>query len=1207
MQLYNLTLQPSSNVTTAVVGQFAGTREQQVLLVRGSRLEMYHIDTNSGQMTRSLAQHTFSNIRSAASFRLMGGSKDYLILGSDAGRIVVLEYNGSLNQFEKVHEETFGRSGNRRIVPGQYLATDPKGRAVLIGAVEKSKLIYILNRDTDAHLTISSPLEAHRNSAIVQCIVGVDVGYENPLFASLETDYADADADPTGEAYARTEQMLTYYELDLGLNHVVRRWTEPVASSAHHLIPVPGGYNHATERWDGPSGVLVCMDDYIVYKHPGQPEHRVPIPVREQHGFGQSRGSMIVASVLHKMKTSFFLLVQNEDGDLFKVSVDHEDEQVEALRIRYFDTVPVAATLCILRSGFLLVASETGAQQLYAFQKLGDDDDERFPEYISTDYGSSDAGPSPLPSLPTFCPRPLDNLALAYELDALDPLLDAKVSNPLHSDVPQIYAACGRGARSSFKRLRHGLEVSEVVSSDLPGVPEAVWSTKLRSSDQYDGYIVLSFVNGTLVLSIGETIEEVEDSGFLTTERTLAVQQLGTDALLQVHPRGIRHILSNKQVNEWTTPSCQDGSPTQIVAATTNERQVVLALDSQEIVYFELDMDGQLNEFQDRRDIEADIVALSISACPEGSQRTPYVAIACADQTVRIVSLDPDSTLAPMSLQALTAPPSSISVCEMLDASLDRHHLTMFVCIGLANGVYIRTVLDPSTGQLTDTRTRFLGGRPVRLVRTQVHGDTAMMALSTRSWLAYTLHSHLHFTPLMLEALTHVSTFHTELCPDGLLGIEGNALRILTVPRLGSELKMDSLRLTYTPRKLAVHPQQASLFYVIESDHRVVPPTDVVSQARTAWDPVQFGHVRASAGHWASCLRVVDGTTMQTCAEYALEKDEAALSMALVPFAACGNELFLVVGSALGVTHAPLTWRAAFLSTYRLTDNGCGLALVHKTEVDHVPLALRAFHGRLLAGTGPYVRIFDMGTKKLLRKCQSRPFPSKVVSLQVQGYRVIVGDMQESVHYAVYKPATNTLVAFADDIMPRWTTSALLMLDYDTVMAGDKFGNVFVLRIDSSASLSADEDPTGLMLQNERSYLMGAAHRAQLLAHYHVGDIITSLSMESLVPGGRPVVLYTCVNGTIGALVPFISREDVRLFTTLEMHMRQENLSLTGRDHLAYRGHYTPVKAVVDADLCELYTALPHEKQESIADELDRTPADIAKKLAYMRESTTEL
>ena len=58
---------------------------------------------------------------------------DYLIVGSDSGRIVILEYNPAKNQFEKVHQETFGKSGVRRIVPGQYLAADPKGRAVMIG------------------------------------------------------------------------------------------------------------------------------------------------------------------------------------------------------------------------------------------------------------------------------------------------------------------------------------------------------------------------------------------------------------------------------------------------------------------------------------------------------------------------------------------------------------------------------------------------------------------------------------------------------------------------------------------------------------------------------------------------------------------------------------------------------------------------------------------------------------------------------------------------------------------------------------------------------------------------------------------------------------------------------------------------------------------------------------------------------------------
>ena len=58
---------------------------------------------------------------------------DYLVVGSDSGRIVIVEYNLQKNIFEKVHQETFGKSGCRRIVPGQYLAVDPKGRAALIG------------------------------------------------------------------------------------------------------------------------------------------------------------------------------------------------------------------------------------------------------------------------------------------------------------------------------------------------------------------------------------------------------------------------------------------------------------------------------------------------------------------------------------------------------------------------------------------------------------------------------------------------------------------------------------------------------------------------------------------------------------------------------------------------------------------------------------------------------------------------------------------------------------------------------------------------------------------------------------------------------------------------------------------------------------------------------------------------------------------
>lgn len=59
-------------------------------------------------------------------------------------------------------------------------------------------MVYILNRDAEARLTISSPLEAHKSNTLVYHMVGVDVGFENPMFACLEIDYEEADSDPSG-------------------------------------------------------------------------------------------------------------------------------------------------------------------------------------------------------------------------------------------------------------------------------------------------------------------------------------------------------------------------------------------------------------------------------------------------------------------------------------------------------------------------------------------------------------------------------------------------------------------------------------------------------------------------------------------------------------------------------------------------------------------------------------------------------------------------------------------------------------------------------------------------------------------------------------------------------------------------------------------------------------------------------------------------
>ncbi|KAF9073666.1 CPSF A subunit region-domain-containing protein [Rhodocollybia butyracea] len=1184
MHLYNLTLQPPTAITQAVVGNFSGVRQQEIIASHGTRLELLRPDPQTGKVATIISTDVFGSIRSLASFRLTGGTKDYAIVGSDSGRIIILDYDPKTSSFVKLHQETFGKSGARRIVPGQYLAVDPKGRSVMISAMEKSKLVYILNRDAAANLTISSPLEAHKNGAIIHHIVGLDVGFENPTFAALE-------------------KMLTYYELDLGLNHVVRKWSEPTDRRANLLLQVPGGQLASSDRFDGPSGVLVCCEDHIIYRHMDAPQHRIPIPRRKHPLDKRDRGVLIVSAVMHKMKGAFFFLVQNEDGDLFKVTIEHEDEEVKSLKIKYFDTVPVASSLCILKSGFLFVASE------FSNQKLGDDDDE--PEFSSTSYRSFGmADPtSPLPH-EYFRPRPLENLALADEIESLDPILDSKVLNILpNSDTPQIFAACGRGSRSSLRTLRHGLEVEESVSSDLPGIPNAVWTTKKKEDDPYDSYIILSFVNGTLVLSIGETIEEVQDTGFLSSARTLAVQQIGSDALLQVHPEGIRHVLSNGHVTEWKAPPGKS-----IVNATTNKRQVVVALSSAELVYFELDLEGQLNEYQDRKAMGSTVLALSMAEVPEGRQRTPFLAVGCEDQTVRVISLDPESTLETISLQALTAPPSSICIAEMLDASINKTQPTLFVNIGLQNGVLLRTVLDPINGQLTDTRTRFLGTRPVKLIRVQIQHNPAILALSSRSWLNYTHQNLMHFTPLIFESFDFAWSFSAELSPEGLIGITGSTLRIFQIPKLGTQLKQDSIPLSYTPRKFIAH---GPYFYIVEGDHRVLGEDAAekrLAELRQQGKKIDqevidlpaevFGRPKAPAGTWGSAIRIVDPAKAETVAYIPLDCNEAAFSLAVVSFSVRGGELHLVVGTAADTTVSPRSCSSGFLRTYKFTDEGRGLELLHKTETDDVPLALLAFQGRLVAGVGKALRIYDIGKKKLLRKVENKTFGSAIVALSTQGSRIIVGEMQESVSFAAYKAPENRLLVFADDSQPRWV-SAMAMVDYNTVAIGDRFGNIIVNRLDSKESEQVDDDPTGAGILHEKGILMGAPHKTKMIATFHVGDLITSIHKVAMVAGGREILLYTGLHGTIGILVPFVSKEDVDFISLLEQHMRTEQSSLVGRDQLSWRGYYTPVKAVVDGDLCETFARLPGPKQSAIAGELDRTVGEVLKKLEQLRVTTS--
>ena len=173
-------------------------------------------------------------------------------------------------------------------------------------------------------------------------------------------------------------------------------------------------------------------------------------------------------------------------------------------------------------------------------------------------------------------------------------------------------------------------------------------------------------------------------------------------------------------------------------------------------------------------------------------------------------------------------------------------------------------------------------------------------------------------------------------------------------------------------------------------------------------------------------------------------------------------------------------------------------------------------------------------------------------------------------------------------------------MDYDTVGGADKFGNIWTLRIPQGCNDDID-NPTGSRILWDQGQLNGAPNKVDLLTHYYLGELGTSVAKCALVPGGRETMLVATVTGAIYAFLPFTSKEDMVFFSHLEMFMRQELPSLCQRDQLSYRSYFQPVKETIDGDLCELYGSLPAPKQKELAEDVDRSPAEITKKLEDTR------
>lgn len=1196
--LYNLTLLHPTAYTCSVLGQFRGIRKSfELVLVSATLISLYSTDAATGKLRLLSLQPVMGVVFAVDLVRPTGSAVDLLVVLSDSGNLSILQYSSDTMLFNAVAQLPLTKNGFSRLHSGLYLAVDPYNRAICVASLESTKLVIAVS-SVDGRISLDLPLEAPSPKIACLCIVALELRLQNPLFAALE-------------CLSPTSLMLNYYEFDQGLNHIVRRkarGNHKLPPSASHLVPLP----------DPIGGVLVCCDTFLIYDSPASTHVSsmyVPLP---RPANNQAR--RIICHTLHRLKKNdFFLVLQTQHGDLFKVSADYNTDRdvLVSISASYFSSIPPSASIHIFKAGYLFANAWITDQKLYQIQRL---ENTKVLSLSSSEILDISGAQSAADSAPAYSRGDYSLLEESDSLPSQTGIVDlaiAGLSSQSGHSAPgtDILALCS----THLKRLRRGAPTTVIVESPLPLLPTTILTCRLSSAATQDQYMVLSSLSAsqTVILSIGEVVEEVEDSHFVLDQNTLAVHQLGMFSVAQVHTTGIRHVRRSSAALKVSTTDWFPPAGIRIVAADASNTQIVVGLSNDEMCYFEVDaLDDQLIEYQDR--LQASSAITSLALWHGHSLKSLFVAMGCTDSTVSVVSLQEHNCLETLSLQALSAVPTSLLILSL------GHNMHPFVHVGLESGVLTRTALNPISGVLSNSRSQYLGNLSVSLVSVAspvAHSSShALLALSSQSFLGYSQDGSFSLLPLLGITATCVAPIVSEdIGGKAIVAISNGQLVIFLVGDSetgldpSQEYVAESTLLTFPPRNMAL---AGNIAFVTEYDHIAL---DITGDSETAINKKSISSGTEdtpnipgdSASHTpvidntTSCVEVVDYSLSRILQKENLPFGERPLSSTIVRFETTPKQQFLIVGCTLVHTYT---------HSLRMFAIGKDLSLkhIHTTTIDEPPHALLEFDGKLAVGMGPYIRLYDSGRRQLLRKASSRinPFEKIVRVAHCGHHRLAVSDARQATAFVKYDAEDNSFTSFANDCVMRHLTS-LCVLDYDTVIGGDKWGNVHVSRAPRTLSFSSDHDWP--LVKNQDPFLNSSGARLTNECEYHLGDLVTSLATRE-GQGMQPTVIYGGVLGLIGCFAPLASKQEAEYFLRLQYLMekhfaydfadfdRDQHIpNLLGKDHLKYRSSFNPHKNVIDGDFLALFPSLRPLLKLKIAGGLERTPAQVESKIDSMR------
>ncbi|XAR68639.1 hypothetical protein NMG60_11003833 [Bertholletia excelsa] len=173
------------------------------------------------------------------------------------------------------------------------------------------------------------------------------------------------------------------------------------------------------------------------------------------------------------------------------------------------------------------------------------------------------------------------------------PILDMSIVDNQDEKHEQMFACCGMAPEGSLRIIRSGISVEKLLKTApiYQGIT-GTWTVKMKVTDSYHSFLVLSFVEQTRVLSVGLSFTDVTDAvGFQPDVCTLACGLVGDGLLVQIYQNAVRLCFPSTAAHAEgipvSSPICTSWSPDNIGInlGAVGQNLIVVATSSPSLLY----------------------------------------------------------------------------------------------------------------------------------------------------------------------------------------------------------------------------------------------------------------------------------------------------------------------------------------------------------------------------------------------------------------------------------------------------------------------------------------------------------------------------------------------------------------------------------------------------------------------------------------------